>query len=77
MNLEQRLAAVEAELAGMKSQQKTAVEISELMRKITIETIKNEQRPGGFLFKSSEKAANARAAESKTYYSNMKLGVTR
>lgn len=52
MNLEQRLAAVEAELAEMKVQRKTAEEVSNLMRKVCVGTINNAQRPGGALYQN-------------------------
>lgn len=52
-----RLAAVEAELAEMKKQQKTVEELSNLMRKVATETIKNAQRPGGILNAAQKQAA--------------------
>lgn len=55
MDLEQRLAVVEAELAQMKAQQKTAEELTKLMSQICNETIKNALRPGGVLYQPDGK----------------------
>lgn len=51
MNVEQKLAALEAELAEIKSQQTAPEELAKLVRELTIETIKSAQRPGGALHK--------------------------
>lgn len=52
MTLEQRLAAVEAELEKMKAQQKGRKDIAELVKKTITEAIKKERRPGGLLYRS-------------------------
>ncbi|MBX9479256.1 hypothetical protein J8Z85_09035 [Yersinia enterocolitica] len=64
MTLEQRLAAVEAELEKMKAQQKGRKDIVELMNKTITETIKKQCRPGGLLYRSErgENAAMSQAA---------------
>ncbi|CFB70225.1 TPA: hypothetical protein ACSA7L_004107 [Yersinia enterocolitica] len=64
MTLEQRLAAVEAELEKMKTQQKDNKDIAELMKKTITEAIKKERRPGGLLYRSErrENAAISQAA---------------
>lgn len=51
MNVEEKLAALEAELAEIKAQQAAPEELAKRVREITIETIKNAQRPGGVLHK--------------------------
>ncbi|CNG64504.1 Uncharacterised protein [Yersinia enterocolitica] len=58
MTLEQRLAAVEAELEQIKNQQKGRKDIVELMNKTITESIKKERRPGGLLYRS-ERRENA------------------
>ncbi len=63
MNVEQRLAALEAELAELKGQKPDKKSLSKLVQKITSETIKNSLRPGGLLHRS-EKAALSKAAGS-------------
>lgn len=70
MTLEQRLAAVEAELEKMKAQQKGRKDIVELMNKTITETIKKQCRPGGLLyrFERRENAAISQAATT-TFYS--------
>ncbi|EKN3387789.1 hypothetical protein OU757_004587, partial [Yersinia enterocolitica] len=55
MTLEQRLAAVEAELEKMKTQQKDNKDIAELMKKTITEAIKKERRPGGLLYRSERR----------------------
>ncbi|CNL08441.1 MULTISPECIES: hypothetical protein [Yersinia] len=64
MTLEQRLAAVEAELEKMKTQQKDNKYTAELMNKTITETIKKQSRPGGLLYRSErrENAAISQAA---------------
>ncbi|CQJ12693.1 Uncharacterised protein [Yersinia mollaretii] len=64
MTLEQRLAAVEAELEKMKAQQKGRKDIAELVKKTITEAIKKEHRPGGLLYRSErrENAAMSQAA---------------
>ena len=64
MTLEQRLAAVEAELEKMKTQQKYNKDIAELIKKTITEAIKKERRPGGLLYRSErrENAAISQAA---------------
>jgi len=59
MTLEQRVEALEKELAGMKAQQKSSEEVGELMRKLTEEAIKNAQRPGGVLHAAQKRAAQS------------------
>lgn len=51
MNLEQKFAALEAELAEVKAQLKAPEELAKIVRETTIETIKSAQRPGGLLHK--------------------------
>ncbi|QKJ12257.1 hypothetical protein HRD68_16875 [Yersinia massiliensis] len=70
MTLEQRLAAVEAELEEMKVQQKDYKDIAALVKKTITETIKKERRPGGCLYQSGrvENAAISQAATT-TFYS--------
>ncbi|MDH2123767.1 hypothetical protein N5J75_11215 [Pantoea brenneri] len=53
MNVEQKLAALEAELAQIKAQQVQVApeELAKQMREVAIEAIKNAQRPGGVLHK--------------------------
>lgn len=70
MTLEQRLAAVEAELEQIKNQQKGRKDIVELMNKTITESIKKERRPGGLLYRSGrvENAAISQAATT-TFYS--------
>ena len=51
MNVEQKLAALEAELAQIKAQQVAPDELAKQMREVAIETIKDAQRPGGVLHK--------------------------
>lgn len=51
MNVEEKLAALEAELAEIKSKQTAPEELAMLVRELTIETIKNAQRPGSVLHK--------------------------
>lgn len=51
MNVVQKLAALEAELAEIKSQQTEPEELAKLVREMTIEAIKSAQRPGGVLHK--------------------------
>lgn len=57
MTLEQRVEALEKELADMKAQKKTGEEVGDLVRKVAVETIKNAQRPGGFLYAAKHSAA--------------------
>ncbi|ENG6270328.1 TPA: hypothetical protein U6245_002261 [Yersinia enterocolitica] len=68
MTLEQRLAAVEAELEKMKTQQKDNKYIEELMKKAITETIRKERRPGGLLYRSEhrENAAISQTAANKS-----------
>lgn len=69
MNVEQRLAALEEELAELKGQQSDKKSLSKLVQKITSETIKSSLRPGGLLHRSerNEKAAlNVTAFEIKS-----------
>ncbi|WP_145601696.1 hypothetical protein [Yersinia frederiksenii] len=70
MTLEQRLAAVEAELEQIKNQQKGRKDIVELMKKTITESIKKERRPSGLLYRSErrENAAISQAATT-TFYS--------
>ncbi|EKN4854357.1 TPA: hypothetical protein ROU78_004524 [Yersinia enterocolitica] len=70
MTLEQRLAAVEAELEQIKNQQKGRKDIVALMNKTITEAIKKERRPGGLLYRSEhrENAAISQAATT-TFYS--------
>lgn len=58
MTLEQRVEALEKELAGMKAQQKADEEVGELMRKLTEEAIKESNRPGGVLYAAQKRAAS-------------------
>lgn len=58
MTLEQRLAAVEAELEQIKNQQKGRKDIVALMNKTITETIKKQCRSGGLLYRS-ERRENA------------------
>lgn len=51
MSVEQKLAALEAELAEIKARQAAPEELAKLVRETTIETIKNAHRPGGVLHK--------------------------
>ncbi|WP_161975947.1 hypothetical protein [Erwinia persicina] len=51
MSVEQKLAALEAELAEIKAQQVAPEELAKQVCELTIETIKNAQRPGGVLHK--------------------------
>lgn len=51
MDLAQKVAALEAELAEIKAQQAVPEELKNLVREMTIETIKDAQRPGGVLHK--------------------------
>ncbi|MGK4442709.1 hypothetical protein ACSMDF_04980 [Yersinia enterocolitica] len=64
MTLEQRLAAVEAELEKMKNQQKGRKDIVEMMNKTITENIKKQCRPGGLLYRPDrrENAAISQAA---------------
>ncbi|CQR18373.1 TPA: hypothetical protein ACW96C_004476 [Yersinia enterocolitica] len=64
MTLEQRLAAVEAELEKMKAQQKGRKDIEALVNKTITENIKKQCRPGGLLYRSErrENAAISQAA---------------
>ncbi|HHH0288233.1 TPA: hypothetical protein ACPZMX_002777 [Yersinia enterocolitica] len=76
MTLEQRLAAVEAELEKMKAQQKGRKDIEALVNKTITENIKKQCRPGGLLYRSErrENAAISQAAISTSIYS-MNLGI--
>lgn len=47
MNLEQRIIAVETELAEMKMQLSTSEDLSKLVQQVVCSSIKNAQRPGG------------------------------
>lgn len=74
MTLDQRLTYVEKALADLTIQQKTAEELSRLMSETATEAIKNEQKPGGCLYKSEGgKAAIMQAAEFKCYEAAMDL----
>lgn len=73
MTLEQRLAAVEAELEQIKNQQKGRKDIVELMNKTITETIKKQYRPGGLLYRSERRED---AAISQAAYS-MNAGINR
>ncbi|CQR03981.1 Uncharacterised protein [Yersinia mollaretii] len=73
MTLEQRLAAVEAELEQIKNQQKGRKDIVALMNKTITEAIKKERRPGGLLYRSEHRE---NAAISQAAYS-MSVGINR
>ncbi len=62
MNLEQRLAAVEAELAEMNAHRKASENIPELVRNVASQEIKKALIPGGVLHKQIKEAAHGRAA---------------
>lgn len=61
MTLEQRVEALEKELANMKAQQKSNEEVGELMRKVTEDAIKKANRPGSILHAAQTRAASTSA----------------
>lgn len=67
MTLEQRVEALEKELAGMKAQQRADEEVGELMRKLTEEAIKNAQRPGGIQHAAQNQTAKIEATSFVIY----------
>ncbi|NIE98457.1 hypothetical protein F3J38_00010 [Pantoea sp. Acro-805] len=72
MNVEQRLAALEAELAELKGQQSDKKSFSKLVQKITSETIKNSMRPGGLLHRSER---NKKAVKPSTAANEVSVSV--